>query len=81
MDYTLTLDFGGKGEFVNEDRTVHYGTAIGELPVGADTVFSVRENGDTRTYFISGWVDGDGDPVTAETLYSEEGNSTICAQY
>lgn len=81
MDYTLTLDFGGKGEFVNEDRTVHYGTAIGELPVGADTVFSVRENGDTRMYFISGWVDGDGNPVTAETLYSEEGNSTICAQY
>jgi len=81
VDYTLTLDFGGKGELVNEDRTVHYGTAIGELPVGADTVFSVRENGDTRTYFISGWVDGDGDPVTAETLYSAEGNSTICAQY
>ena len=81
VDYTLTLDFGGKGEFVNEDRTVHYGTAIGELPVGADTLFSVRENGVFHKYFISGWVDGDGNPVTAETLYNVEGNSTIYAQY
>lgn len=81
VDYTLTLDFGGKGEFVNEDRTVHYGTAIGELPVGADTLFSVRENGVFHKYFISGWEDGDGNPVTAETLYNVEGNSTISAQY
>ena len=54
---------------------------VASVVTGVSPLFSVRENGVFHKYFISGWVDGDGNPVTAETLYNVEGNSTIYAQY
>ena len=80
-EYTLTLDFGGKGEFENKTITVTFGQPIGELDMGVDTLFQVRENGVFRNYFIGGWAFEDGTAVTGETVYAVDGNSTIYAQY
>ncbi len=75
--YTLTLDPNG-GEFatrgLNEDGTyaltVTYGKAIGEMPVPTKT-----------GYTFAGWVDAEGNVVTAETVYNVAGDSTVTAQW
>ena len=67
--YTVTLDANG-GKVDPSEITVTYDSAVGELPVP------------TRTgYTFAGWVDEDGNAVTADTLYQVAGNSTLSATW
>ncbi|MCD8384452.1 MAG: InlB B-repeat-containing protein, partial [Clostridiales bacterium] len=68
--YTLTLD-AGNGSVDPESITVTYDSAIGELPVATPA----------DGYTFEGWCDEDGNEVTAETVYTTAGDSTIVAQY
>ena len=67
--YTLTLDPNG-GKVDPSTITVTFDEAIGTLPDA------------TRTgYIFDGWVDADGNEVTAETIYTVAGDSTITAKW
>ena len=67
--YTLTLDPTG-GKVSPATITVTYDSAIGELPEA------------TRVgYIFDGWVDAQGNEVTAETIYTVADDSTISAQW
>ena len=67
--YTVTLDANG-GKVDPSEFTVTYDSAVGELPVP------------TRTgYTFAGWVDEEGNAVTADTLYQVAGNSTLTATW
>ena len=68
-EYTLNLD-AGEGKVDPASVTVTYNEKIGELPVP------------TRTgYTFLGWVDADGNSVTAETVYTVAGDYTVYAQW
>ena len=67
--HTVTLDANG-GIVDPAEITVAYGEALGELPVP------------TRTgYTFTGWVDENGNAVTADTLYNVAGNSKLTATW
>lgn len=67
--FILTLDPNG-GKVDPTSIEVIYGEAIGELPEA------------TRSgYIFDGWVDADGNEVTAETIYDIADDSTITAQW
>ena len=68
-EYTLTLD-ANKGEVDPATVTVTFDAAIGTLPVP------------TRTgYTFAGWFDAQGNQVTAETVYTIDGDSTVTAKW
>ena len=68
-EYTLTLD-ANKGEVDPATVTVTFDAAIGTLPVP------------TRTgYTFAGWFDAEGKEVTAETVYTIDGDSTVTAKW
>ena len=68
-EYTLTLDPNG-GKVDPATVTVTYKEAIGELPEATKT-----------SYVFNGWVDAEGNEVTAETIYTLTEDSTITAQW
>ena len=67
--HQVKLDANG-GELANDTLDTVYGSPIGELPV------PTREG-----YTFAGWVDADGNPVTAETLYTTQGDITLFATW
>ncbi|MCD7945693.1 MAG: InlB B-repeat-containing protein, partial [Clostridiales bacterium] len=69
MTYTITLD-AGEGTVDPDSITVTYDGLVGELPEPA------REG-----YTFTGWVDADGNPVTAGTVYATAGDSTLTATW
>ena len=68
-NYTLTLDPNG-GKVDPTSITVTYDAAIGELPVPTWAKGS-----------FLGWYDEQGNQVTAETIYTVAGDSTITAKW
>ena len=67
--YTLTLD-ANKGEVDPVTVTVTFDAAVGTLPVP------------TRTgYTFNGWFDAEGNEVTADTVYTIAGDSTVTAKW
>ena len=68
-DYTLTLDANG-GTVDPASIVVTYDSAIGELPVPTKV----------KATFL-GWYDAEGNEVTAETIYTVAGDSTITAKW
>ncbi len=71
--YTLNLNANKAGASVSPaSKTVKYETAIGDLPVPTVTAYD----------FI-GWFDASqgGSKVTADTVYTTAGNSTVYAQW
>ena len=67
--YTLTLD-AGEGTVDPATATVTYDAAVGELPV------PTRDG-----YEFAGWTDENGTIVTADTVYTVAGDSTLTAQW
>ena len=67
--YTVTLDANG-GTVDPAEINVTYGEALGELPV------PTRDG-----YTFAGWVDENGNAVTAETLYTVAGNGKLTATW
>lgn len=67
--YTVTLDANG-GNVAPDTITVTYDTAIGEIPVP-----------ERVGYTFNGWTDADGNAVTAETVYTTAGDTTLTAQW
>ena len=68
-EYTLTLDAAG-GTVDPAALTVTFDAAIGTLPTPVRT-----------GYTFTGWVDAQGNAVTAETVYTTAAGSTITAQW
>ena len=67
--YTLNFDTGYDAENP-ASKTVTYDSPIGELPI-------LTRHG----YDFLGWVDADGNNVTAETIYKVAGDSTLTANW
>ena len=67
--YTLTLDANG-GKVEPATLTVTYDAAIGNLPAPERT-----------GYTFNGWFDAEGNEVTAETVYTIAGDSTVTAKW
>ena len=77
--YTLTLDFGGHKD--NTTKPVTTDSPIGELP-STETQYVDKHDGGVNTwYFVGGWVDAEGKPVTAETIFNYASDTTIYAQW
>ena len=68
-EYTVTLNPNG-GEVDPETLTVAFDSAVGELPT------PTREG-----YSFDGWVDEDGNLVTADTVYTVADDSELTAQW
>jgi uncharacterized repeat protein (TIGR02543 family) len=67
--YTLTLDANG-GKVEPAALTVTYDAAIGTLPAP-----------ERAGYTFNGWFDAEGNEVTAETVYTIAGDSTVTAKW
>ncbi len=68
--YTVTLNAGEGATVEPATLTVTYGEAIGTLPTPVKS-----------GYTFTGWVDAEGNPVTAETLYMAEGDLVLIATW
>ncbi len=68
--YTLELDPGEGAEVDPTEVEVTYGEPVGELPV------PTKEG-----YTFAGWVDEEGNPVTAETVYGNDGDMKLTATW
>ena len=68
-DYTLTLDANG-GKVEPATLTVTFDAAVGTLPAPERT-----------GYTFNGWFDAEGNEVTAETVYTIVGDSTVTAKW
>lgn len=77
VTYTLTLDANNSGRSSFAAKTVTLGQPIGELPWGVANKYSDGK----CSYVLDGWNDAEGNNVTAETVYSVEGDSTIYARW
>ncbi len=67
--YTVTLNTDG-GELENSTVTATFGEAIGELPT------PTKEG-----YTFAGWVDAEGNAVTAETVYTATADMELTATW
>ena len=68
-DYTLSFNVGYDAENP-ASKTVTYDSPVGELPVLT-----------RKGYDFLGWLDAEGNEVTAETIYQVAGDSTLTANW